>query len=116
MTGTPTSLDRAEDDVTRETPELSSGPHLGKTERALPQVAHDYEHVVPPTLADKVRSALANTGYTWLRRVLVTTSSGSIVLSGTVPNYFLKQQAQITVLAVPGVVEMRDELVVTAGG
>jgi osmotically-inducible protein OsmY len=79
-------------------------------------VSHNYERIVPPSLVDKVRSALANTGYTLHRRVVVTTSSGSIVLSGTVPNYFLKQKAQITVMSIPGVMEVRNELVVAAGG
>jgi osmotically-inducible protein OsmY len=116
MTGVPASLDRADDDATRETPELSFGPLTGVAEQALPQEVNDNERVVPPTLVDKVRSALANTGYTLLRRLIVTTSSGSIVLSGTVPNYFLKQKAQITVMSVPGVVELRNEIVVGAGG
>jgi osmotically-inducible protein OsmY len=68
----------------------------------------------PPLLADAVRSALNKTGYGWLQRVVVTTTGGAVVLRGTVPSFHLKQLAQVTVMAVPGVEVLRNELDVAA--
>src|SRR5262245_45319813 len=116
MIGVPETPDRTESGTTLETAELSSGPQPGVTEKALPQIAHGCELVASPALADEVRSARAKSGYTWLRRVVVTTSGGSVVLRGTVPSYYFKQLAQIAVMAVPGVGEVRNDLAVGIGG
>jgi osmotically-inducible protein OsmY len=66
-------------------------------------------------LADAVRSALAETGHGWLQRVVVAIEGGSVVLRGKVPSFYLKQMAQTTVMAVPGVEVMRNELQVEGG-
>lgn len=61
-------------------------------------------------LAHAVRDALARTGYGWLRQVVVEAAVGRVVLRGTVPSFYLKQLAQVTVMAVPGVELVRNEL------
>ena len=66
-------------------------------------------------LADAVRGALAQTGYEWLRRVAVEAEGGSAVLRGVVPSFYLKQLAQVTVMAVAGVEVVRNELRVEGG-
>ncbi len=67
-------------------------------------------------LADAVRRALDGTGHAWLRLVTVTTEGGCVVLRGRVPSYYLKQLAQVTALAVPGVGVLKNELRVEGGG
>lgn len=62
-----------------------------------------------------VRAALEKSGHSWLRRVVVTSEGGCVVLRGVVPSYYLKQLALMTVLAVPGVEEVRNELRVGGG-
>lgn len=69
----------------------------------------------PPPLADAVHEALAKTGHGCLRRVVVVAERGSIALRGRVPSYYLKQLAQVTVMAVPGVEAVRNELEVDGG-
>lgn len=64
--------------------------------------------VVP--LSDAVRSALDGTGRTWLRRVSVSVYGGVVLLQGRVPSFYLKQMAQVIVMAVPGVGVVRNEL------
>jgi hypothetical protein len=66
-------------------------------------------------LADLVRGALDGTGHGWLRCVRVAHDGGCIVLSGSVPSFYLKQMAQTVVLAVPGVVALRNDLRVEGG-
>ena len=73
------------------------------------------EAVDPCVLADAVRSALFMTEHGWLRQIDVTTEHGRIVLRGTVPSYYLKQMAQVTVLGVSGVRRIRNELKVEGG-
>ncbi|MBA4187815.1 MAG: hypothetical protein C0467_07330 [Planctomycetaceae bacterium] len=68
------------------------------------------------TLGDAVRIALDKTGYAWLRGVSVGTTHGVVLLQGTVPSFYLKQLAQVTVLAVPGVKLVRNELQVDGSG
>src|SRR4051812_15105905 len=103
MTGVPETPDRTDAGTTLQTAELSSPAIPAETGEALRQVAHCGESVAPPTLADDVRGALDSSGYTWLRRVVVATSGRSVALRGAVPSYHLKQLAQITVMAIPGV-------------
>src|SRR5262245_29269392 len=63
-----------------------------------------------PDLVDAVLAALHKTGHAWLRRAIVLSSYGVIVLRGTVPSYYLKQLAQVTVMTVPGVESVKNEL------
>jgi osmotically-inducible protein OsmY len=69
-----------------------------------------------PSVADAVRIALDGTGHAWLRRVAVAVEGGVVVLRGVVPSFYLKQLAQTTVMAVPGVAEVRNELQVGGTG
>lgn len=62
-----------------------------------------------------VRMALERTGRGWLRRIVVVLDGESIVLRGTLPSFYLKQMAQVTVLAVQGVRNLRNELAVEGG-
>lgn len=56
------------------------------------------------------RQALAATPYAWLQRVEVVADGGRVVLRGNVPSFYLKQLAQVTVLALPDVPGLRNEL------
>ena len=67
------------------------------------------------SLAEAILGALGKSGITWLRRVTVEASGGDVVLRGTVPNYYLKQLAQETAMAMPGVGLVRNELQVGGG-
>jgi osmotically-inducible protein OsmY len=69
----------------------------------------------PDTIAAAARAALARTGYAWLQRVAVAAEAGALVLRGEVPSFYLKQLAQATVLALPGVPGVRNELRVGRG-
>jgi osmotically-inducible protein OsmY len=71
--------------------------------------------VEPPRLAEAVRAALDGTGYTWLRRVVVVAEGGCFILRGRVPSFYIKQLAQVAVMAVPGVDVLRNELEVEGG-
>jgi osmotically-inducible protein OsmY len=66
-------------------------------------------------LGAAAHEALARTGHAWLRRVEVTVEAGRVVLRGDVPSYYLKQMAQVTVLALPDVPGLENDLRVTAG-
>lgn len=66
-------------------------------------------------LAAAVHQALARTGHAWLRRVEVTVEAGRVVLRGDVPSYYLKQLAQVTVLTLPDVPGLKNDLRVTRG-
>jgi hypothetical protein len=65
--------------------------------------------------ATAAREALGRTGHTWLQRVRVVADAGRIVLRGDVPSFYLKQLAQVTVLALPDWPELRNELRVIRG-
>ena len=69
----------------------------------------------PSAISAAVRMALERTGHGWLRRIVVVPDGESIVLQGILPSYYLKQMAQVTVLTVPGVRALRNELVVEGG-
>ncbi|HVL14313.1 MAG TPA: BON domain-containing protein [Gemmata sp.] len=64
----------------------------------------------PDQLICAVRDALAQTRNTSLRGVVVGGSGGLVVLQGRVPTFYLKQLALVTVMAVPGVESVRNEL------
>jgi osmotically-inducible protein OsmY len=66
-------------------------------------------------LAETVRIALGKTGHSRMQCVAVTFESGTLVLQGRVPSYYLKQLAQETVQGLPGIHAVRNELQVEAG-
>ena len=116
MTGALVPSERTDDSTTPEVVAPSSVPQSDPAEGVLPPVTHCCEPAAPHPLADDACRALAATGYTWLRRVVVTTAGGNVVLSGTVPSYYFKRLAQVAVMAVPGVEGVRNELAVAVGG
>jgi osmotically-inducible protein OsmY len=61
-------------------------------------------------LAEAIRCALSQTGHSWLQHVVVEVSGRAVILSGTVPSYHLKQLAQVTIMAVPGVELVKNGL------
>jgi osmotically-inducible protein OsmY len=61
-------------------------------------------------LAVHVERALCATGYGSLRGIAVTVHARLVILGGRVPSYYLKQLAQTTSLAVPGVRQVRNDL------
>ena len=61
------------------------------------------------------RAALEKTGHGWLRRIVVVAEAELIVLQGRVPSFYLKQMAQVTVMAVPGIELVRNDLEVEGG-
>jgi osmotically-inducible protein OsmY len=61
-------------------------------------------------LAECVERALRATGYGSLRGIEVTVHARLVILDGRVPSYYLKQVAQTTALAVPGVRQVRNDL------
>lgn len=70
---------------------------------------------IPDGIVAAVRNALDKTGHGWLRRIEVGVESGCVVLRGRVPSFYLKQMAQVTVLAVPGADLVRNDLQVEGG-
>jgi osmotically-inducible protein OsmY len=66
-------------------------------------------------LAEAVQCALNETGRSWLQHVVVEVSGRAVILSGSVPSYHLKQLAQVTIMAVPGVELVKNGLEVQGG-
>jgi osmotically-inducible protein OsmY len=66
--------------------------------------------LVARTLLDEVQRGLHATGYPALRGVNVVAISTVVLLQGRVPSYHMKQVAQATVMNLPGVREIRNEL------
>jgi osmotically-inducible protein OsmY len=66
--------------------------------------------VVQANLVSQIRQALQSKGHLSLRGLEFLTEDGLLILRGTVPSYYLKQLAQVTVFAVPGVAEVRNEV------
>jgi osmotically-inducible protein OsmY len=64
-------------------------------------------------LADRVTRALRQTGYSALRQIKVAIHRRAVRLSGQVSSYYLKQIAQTTALAVPGVQHIDNDLEVS---
>jgi osmotically-inducible protein OsmY len=81
--------------------------------QAAPLLAQSLEDL---DLAESVERALRATGQGALRGVAVTAHGRLVMLSGRVPTYYLKQVAQATVLAVPGVHQVRNDLDVNRPG
>jgi osmotically-inducible protein OsmY len=61
-------------------------------------------------LLSAVSNALKQSGYGQLRRLELQCDGDSISLAGQVPTYFLKQFAQSTVMSVPGVNGVTNEI------
>ena len=61
-------------------------------------------------LAERVERALRAAGYGPLRGIEVTAQARLVILCGRVPSYYLKQIAQTTALAVPGALQVRNDL------
>jgi hypothetical protein len=65
-------------------------------------------------LAERVERAVRATGYPSLRTIEVAACERLVILRGRVPSYYMKQMAQATAVAVPGVCEVRNDLDVVA--
>ena len=61
-------------------------------------------------LAERIKRALRATGYGALRDVEVVVNARIVRLVGRVPNYYLKQLAQVTALAIPGTHQFCNDL------
>ena len=75
-------------------------------------VAEIYEDL---RLAQRVEWELRTTGCLPLLEIKVSASGRVVSLEGRVPNYHLKHLAEITVLSVTGVEELRNDLEVIIG-
>jgi osmotically-inducible protein OsmY len=84
-----------------------SSKEANADQTAAPLLAQSLEDL---HLAERVERALHATGQGALRGVDVTAHARNVVLSGRVPTYYLKQIAQATALAVPGVHQVRNDL------
>ena len=59
----------------------------------------------------EIERALLISGYAGtLRGIQVEVHAGSVVLSGRLPSYYLKQIAQVSAMRVDGVVQVRNEI------
>jgi osmotically-inducible protein OsmY len=65
-------------------------------------------------LAAEVTQQLAGTGRLRLRSVQVNEANGTVILSGRVPTFYLKQLAQTIAGSVGGVATIRNEVVVSS--
>ena len=61
-------------------------------------------------LAERIERALHTSGYGALRDVEVVVNARIVRLVGRVPSYYLKQLAQVTALAVPGIHQFHNDL------
>lgn len=77
---------------------------LEATARLLTQGLEDLR------LAERVVHALHASGHGSLQEVEVSVCAGAVTLAGDVPNYYLKQLAQATVLTVSGPRPIRNDL------
>lgn len=66
-------------------------------------------------LREQIVNAFRNSSYLPLRRIDVTLEQDRVLLHGTVPSYHLKQVAQSAALAVDGVHELDNQIVVVSG-
>ena len=63
-----------------------------------------------PALAVRVEHALRATGYLSLRNVEVSATGSAVHLQGSVSTYYLKQLAQATVLNMPDVCDVCNDI------
>jgi osmotically-inducible protein OsmY len=76
--------------------------------------SHSTECLGDLRLAERVERAVRATGYPSLRAIEVAACERLVILRGRVPSYYMKQMAQATAVAVPGVCELRNDLDVVA--
>jgi hypothetical protein len=88
-------------------PDQEAKPTLAEGASALPPGLEELH------LAEAVGRALRATGYPPLWQVEVSVSGHQVSLRGHVPSYYLKQIAQTVVLALPEVLDLRNDLEVT---
>ncbi len=65
-------------------------------------------------LPRRVAAALGSSSYSALHAITLSAAGSCIFLLGEVPSFFLKQIAQQVVAEVPGVQEVRNELLVVS--
>lgn len=70
--------------------------------------------VAPAALADSVANALRASMHLALRHIDVTAEGGRITLRGSVPSYYLKQQAQVVARRVERVLSIHNALYVSS--
>jgi hypothetical protein len=85
-------------------PDQDAKEPLGEAASTLPQGLEELR------LAEEVGRALRATGYPPLWLIEISVSGRQVSLRGRVPSYYLKQIAQAVVLALPGIVELRNDL------
>lgn len=78
--------------------------HAGSEKRLAAAAVVDLE------LAESVDRALAASGYAPLRNLRVSAHHGTVLLSGRVPTYYLKQVAQSIALITAGVRELENHV------
>lgn len=76
----------------------------------------DPHEVFDELLSRVVINRLADSGYHHLRQVQVMAIDGRICLLGCLPTYFLKQMAQETAAATPGVSHVENRVSVEKNG
>jgi osmotically-inducible protein OsmY len=64
-------------------------------------------------LAERITRALRQTGYTALGEIKVAIHRRDVRLSGQISTYYLKQIAQTTILGIPGVQHIDNDLEVS---
>ena len=72
--------------------------------------AETAETLADVRLTEGIKRALRETGYPALRAVEVAIRGRLVVIRGTVPTHYLKQVAQVTVLAAPGIDKLCNHL------
>lgn len=87
------------------TPRLSGHESARSTTPQIPS-AH--------ALIAAISEALRQTGYGQLRRLELHCDGDSITIAGRVPTYFLKQFAQSTIIGIPGVRCVTNEVQVVS--
>jgi osmotically-inducible protein OsmY len=65
-------------------------------------------------IADIAQATLRQSPYCELHEVSCEFSGGVLTLRGRLPNYYLKQLAQVAVAEVPGVIEVHNQVEVAA--
>ncbi|HEY7311449.1 MAG TPA: BON domain-containing protein [Gemmataceae bacterium] len=86
---------------------LPTGEEMDAVEATTPLLTQSREDL---HLAERVGQALRATGYGPLRGITVSVHARIVRLGGRVPNYYLKQIAQTTALAVPGIHQIHNDL------
>jgi hypothetical protein len=72
--------------------------------------------VARPAVADRVKLTLHQSPWPQLRGLTASDVDGTIVLTGELPSYYLKQVAQVVASAVEGVRRLENQTIVTPLG